>query len=106
MLQGEEFEKALSRSGNKLQAGAALESILSELREIGADKIDSIKIVKSLMDVSMAQAKHLVDCSETWDDRFEHDRAFQASVRIAAEELRLNTDIEVMIEDRDVDPKP
>jgi ribosomal protein L7/L12 len=82
-----------------------LEPVLFKLRKKGADKIDSIKIVNTAMNVSTAQAKSLVDCSEAWSDRYADDIALHASVREAAEKLKNEADgTEVVIEERSPDP--
>lgn len=105
MLHAKDFEQSLAYSRGQLESGAALESVLLELRQRGADKIDSIKIVKSIMHVSMAQAKSLVDRSETWSDRYANDLALHVAARRAAESLK-NQDggPEVVIEERSADP--
>jgi ribosomal protein L7/L12 len=105
MLQSKDFNEALNHAQQQLQTGSGLETLLFELRGKGADKIDSIKIVKSAMNVSMAQAKSLVDRSETWSDRYADDRAFHEAVREAAQKLKNESGgTEVVIEERSVDP--
>ena len=64
MLDSVDFEQALDRFRLQLQSGVGLEPLLVELRVKGADKVGSIRIVKSTMNVSMGQAKSLVDRSE------------------------------------------
>jgi ribosomal protein L7/L12 len=105
MLQSKDFNESLAKAQKQLQAGSGLEPLLFELRAKGADKIDSIKIVKSAMNVSMSQAKSLVDRSEAWSDRYADDHAFHAAVREAAERLKdEGGGTEVVIEERSVDP--
>jgi ribosomal protein L7/L12 len=105
MLHNKDFKEALNRAHHQLEVGLDLEPVLFELREKGADKIDSIKIIKSSMHVSMAQAKSLVDRSETWSDRYADDHAFHEAVREAAKKLKNEAHgTEVVIEDRSVDP--
>src|SRR5579859_1812463 len=105
MVQNNDLNEALERAHHQLQVGLGLEPVLFELREKGADKIDSIKIIKSSMNVSMAQAKSLVDRSETWSDRYADDHAFHEAVREAAEKLKNEAGgTEFIIEDRSVDP--
>jgi hypothetical protein len=58
-------------------AGADRETILIFLRERGFDKIDSIKTIRSLYSLSMAEAKELIDRSVAWSDRFESDMEFR-----------------------------
>jgi len=106
MLQSEELVKALDRAREQVQAGIDLEPVLFSLREKGADKIDSIKIVRTVLNLSIAQAKSLVDRSETWSDRYADDHAFHEAVRQAAERLKTeNTGTEVVIEERSSDPE-
>jgi len=105
MLTEMDFNAALGNAQLELDSGAGLERILAELRNRGADKIDSIRIVKTAMKISMGQAKSLVDRSEVWNDRYEHDRAMHESARQAVEELKKAGDgIEVIMEERSADP--
>jgi ribosomal protein L7/L12 len=105
MLQSEDLDKILVMARQQLQAGSGLEPVLFELRCKGADKIDSIRIVKSAMNVSMGQAKTLVDRSETWSDRHSDDLAFHEVAREAVQKLRIESwGIEVIVEDRSADP--
>jgi ribosomal protein L7/L12 len=106
MLQGKDLDDALAGAREELRAGSGMEPPLLELRRFGADKVDSIKIVKSSMSVSVAQAKSLVDRSEAWADRYEADGALHQAVREAVERLAdEDSGAEIMIEDRSVDPE-
>jgi len=58
-------------------AGADRETILVFLRDRKLGKIDSIKIVRILYALSMAEAKDLVDRSAAWSDRFQSDMKFR-----------------------------
>ena len=63
---------------HRLQAaGADCETILVFLREQGFDKIDSIKTIRALYSLSMPEAKHLIDHSPAWSDRFDRDMEFR-----------------------------
>lgn len=107
MLCSTDFDAALDRARQQLRTGSGLDPVLLELRCAGADKIDSIRIVKSAMNVSMGQAKSLVDRSETWSDRYCDDQAFHGVVREAAEQLKRESgETEIIIEERPVDPDP
>jgi hypothetical protein len=65
----------------------------------------SIKVVKSAMHVTTAQAKSLVDRNEAWSDRYVDDRALHAALREAAEKLKdEGGGADLVIEDRPVDP--
>ena len=105
MLQGKDFDEALANAQNRIRRGSGLEPVLFELREKGADKIDSIKIVRSVMNVSMGQAKSMVDRSEAWSDRYADDRALHRVARDAIERLKHESGgTEIVIEERSVDP--
>ncbi|HET6932775.1 MAG TPA: hypothetical protein VFI45_20790 [Candidatus Acidoferrum sp.] len=54
-------------------AGADCEVILVFLRERKLDKIDSIKTIRLLYNLSMSEAKDLIDHSAAWSDRFDSD---------------------------------
>jgi hypothetical protein len=54
-------------------AGADEETILVFLRDRRFNKIDSIKVMRSLYGLSMPDAKNLVDHSAAWSDRFYSD---------------------------------
>jgi len=58
-------------------AGADGETILVFLRDRKFDKIDSIKTIRLLSDLSMPEAKDLVDRSVAWSDRFYSDMEFR-----------------------------
>jgi hypothetical protein len=66
-------------------AGADRETLLVFLRDKGFDKIDSIKTIRPLYGLSMAQAKELIDNSDAWSDRFYYDMEFRG---IATQALR------------------
>lgn len=105
MLENKDLDQALANAQKKLRAGSGLEPLLFELRVMGADKIDSIKIVKSAMNVNMGQAKSLVDRSETWSDRYADDCAFHQAVREAVERLKNESGgTEIVIQEPSVDP--
>ena len=72
--------------------GASLEMILMFLRERGFDKIDSINTIRTLHRKSMAEAKQIVDQSETWSDRFHHDMQFRESALEALREIAASQD--------------
>ena len=105
MLSCEEFDQALQDFQDSLKSGACLEPLLLQLRQRGADKIDSIRIVKSAMTIRMAQAKSLVDCSDAWSDQVVGDLALHQALRqtirqLSSEESRPK----VVLEERSVDP--
>lgn len=106
MLKSEDFGTVLNDASKHLQAGGSLEALLFELRRRGADKIDSIKVIKSAMALSMPQAKSLVDRSETWSDRYDQDKAFHEMAREVASKLSIESkEPTVIIEEHSPDPK-
>jgi ribosomal protein L7/L12 len=106
MLKSEDFGIALDDPSKHLQAGGSLEALLFELRKRGADKIDSIKVIKSAMALSMPQAKSLVDRSETWSDRYAQDKAFHEMAREVASKLSIESkEPTVIFEGHSPDPK-
>jgi len=48
--------------------GHPIDLVLATLREQGASPIDSIKAVREVSGVSLAEAKRIVSGSPTWDD--------------------------------------
>jgi hypothetical protein len=68
-------------------AGANREMILVFLRDRGFNKIDSIKTVRPLYSLSVAEAKDLVDCSAAWSDRFDSDIEFRKTALRALRDL-------------------
>jgi hypothetical protein len=54
-------------------AGADCETILVFLRERKFNKMDSIKTIRLLYNLSMPEAKDLIDHSAAWSDRFDSD---------------------------------
>jgi hypothetical protein len=57
--------------------GASLEMILMFLRERGANKIDSIKLIRALYGKTMPEAKEIVDHSSVWSDLLQRDIEFR-----------------------------
>ena len=106
MLKSKDFGTAFNDASKHLQVGGSLEALLFELRRRGADKIDSIKVIKSAMGLSMPQAKSLVDRSETWSDRYAQDKAFHEMARAVASKLSIESkEPTVIIEEHSPDPK-
>lgn len=73
-------------------AGADCETILVFLRERKFDKIDSIKTVRLLYNLSMPEAKDLIDHSVAWSDRFHHDMEFRETAIRALRDLAASKD--------------
>jgi ribosomal protein L7/L12 len=105
MIKPDDFGLALNEASRQLQTGGDLEEVLFELRKQGADKIDSIKVLKSAMGITMGQAKSLVDRSDTWSDRFVQDQAFHQMVRDVASKLPTEKNgLNVTVEEDTPDP--
>ena len=84
--------------------GASLEMILMFFREKGFDKIDSINAIRALRGKSMAEAKEIVDHSETWSDRFLSDMEFRETAWEALREIAASQDPslpKIIINERD-----
>ena len=60
-----------------LASGAAVEQIISILRERGFSKAHSIKVLVDLGQADMNEAKGIVHKSPTWADVRERDEEFQ-----------------------------
>lgn len=73
-------------------AGADCETILIFLRERKFDKIDSIKTFRLLYNLSMSEAKDLIDHSAAWSDRFQHDMEFRRAAIRALRDLAASKD--------------
>jgi ribosomal protein L7/L12 len=70
-----------------LRTDSSEEQVVEHLRQLGLDKLDSIKVLRSATGMSLGQAKKTVHCSEAWADRREADDAFHEAAFAAAKEL-------------------
>jgi hypothetical protein len=59
-----------------LAKGADHEALVSFLREKGCFKLDSIAVLRKVLEISLGQAKGIVHCSATWSDVREADDRF------------------------------
>jgi ribosomal protein L7/L12 len=75
-----------------IEAGADREMILLFFRDNGMNKIDSIKSVRLLYKMSMAEAKELVHRSNTWADCFHRDEELHETARRALQDLAASND--------------
>lgn len=106
MLTADEIADALSDAAQHLKGGGDIETLLFNLRRRGADKIDSIKVIRASMGFSTAQAKSLVDRSETWSDRYAQDQAFHAALKKGVSELSHEVDEpEIVVDEQSPDPQ-
>jgi hypothetical protein len=62
------------------ETGVDLENIISYLRSEGCWKIDTIAILREVLEISLGDAKSLVHCSSVWRDLREQDDAFHDQV--------------------------
>ena len=73
--------------------GADREMILVFFRDRGFDKIDSINTVRAIYGLAMPEAKHLIDYSAAWSDRFESDMEFrETALRVLRDLAAENAD--------------
>jgi hypothetical protein len=59
-----------------LESKVDREGLVSYLRGQGCLKLDSMAILRQVLDISLGQAKGLVHCSATWQDVRERDDKF------------------------------
>lgn len=64
-----------------------LEDVMSFLRQYTGSKLPSIKIVSHLLDISIGEAKELVDKSRTWLDQQEEDDKLRKMIQDAFDTL-------------------
>jgi ribosomal protein L7/L12 len=74
------------------RAGADCETILVFLRDRKFDKIDSIKTMRLLYNLSMSEAKDLIDHSAAWSDRFHSDMKLRETAMRALRDLAASKD--------------
>jgi ribosomal protein L7/L12 len=70
-----EYESLLQEALRLVELDAPDEDLLRVLRESGANKTESIKIVKTAKALELRQADDLVHYSATWADRRTDDEA-------------------------------
>ena len=70
-----EYESLLQEAFRLVELGTPNEDLLRILRESGANKIESIKIMKIAKALELRQADDLVHYSATWADRRMDDEA-------------------------------
>ena len=82
----------IADSHRLVAAGADLETVLVFLRERKFDKIDSIKTIRLLYNLSMSEAKDLIDHSAAGSDRFHTDMKFRETAIRALRDLAASKD--------------
>jgi ribosomal protein L7/L12 len=70
-----------------LRSGSSEEQVVAHLRQIGLDKIDSIKALRAATGMSLGEAKEKVHLSAAWADCREADDALHEAMFAAAKEL-------------------
>ena len=70
------------------------EAFLRRLRELGAEKIESIRSVRRLANISLGEAKEVVHFSRTWADRRAADDEFHESVIATCDEIMREDKVE------------
>jgi ERCC4-type nuclease len=65
---------------NMLAQTSDVERILNYLKSNGCSKTQSIVMLKSIKDISLDESKQIVHFSQTWQDRFNDDEKFHASI--------------------------
>lgn len=73
-------------------AGADCETILVFLRDRSFNKIDSIITIRLLYNLSMPEAKDLIDRSAAWSDRFHSDMKLRETAMRALRDLAASKD--------------
>lgn len=69
-----------------LARGITDEDLMTFLRAEGCSKIDSIAVLREVLNISVAEGKALVHLSRAWADVRERDNAFHEALINAADE--------------------
>src|SRR3990172_2917260 len=85
-------KKYLPESRRMHDTGRSTEDILAWLREQGATKVESIRLLIELGGLANEEAKMIVHWSDAWQDTREADDGLQASVEEAARQLLKSLD--------------
>lgn len=65
---------------NMISEGRSVEEVLSRLRRDGHSRIESIKVLMTLQDCSLTEAKRAVHASDTWKNAREDAEAVHESL--------------------------
>lgn len=65
---------------NMISEGRSVEEVLSRLRRDGHSRIESIKILITLQDCSLAEAKRAVHTSDVWENAQENAETVHESL--------------------------
>lgn len=63
------------------------DAVLAQLRSDGFSPVESIKVTRAVLHVSLGEAKQIVHTSEAWSDARDDFERLQANVEQAATEL-------------------
>ncbi len=64
----EKYPAMVTRAKELLEAGTGLDDVLLELRELSPSIIQSMKVVRDVLQVPMQEAKLIVHRSRAWSD--------------------------------------
>ncbi len=68
MITDDQLNLLLERSRQILLASDEMESALQYLRQNGCTKVDSMRVIVKLQDLTLDDAKRIVHFSKTWED--------------------------------------
>jgi hypothetical protein len=83
------YPRFLATASSMRHAGATTDEWLQAIRDDGATIIDSVKVVRQLLGVSLGEAKPIIDESPVWSDVRESNRRVRAQIERMVEEDRL-----------------
>jgi ribosomal protein L7/L12 len=86
-----DFERSLSAARRMRSEGVDTEYIVGYLRASGLYQIQSIKILREIDGLNLAQAKKLVHLSRTWADTRDADDSLHDSAERALHDLNIST---------------
>jgi ribosomal protein L7/L12 len=82
-----EMTSLLAQAEQLQRDGRDIDDILVFLRAQGCSKIDSIKLLMQLSNLTLAEAKERVHCSRAWDDTRAADEALHEALDEAIEQV-------------------
>jgi ribosomal protein L7/L12 len=95
------LQDIISDSKKLIAAEASREMILVFLRDRGLDQIDSIKVIRNVYEMSMADAKDLLNTSCAWADKQEETAQLHEAALAALYDLARTYNIRIKLEDDD-----
>ncbi len=88
LTESSEWRKYLEESRRMYDSGSSTDDILAFLRQQGATKVESIRLLIELAGLTNEEAKLAVHWSDAWRDTREADEELHATVEEAAKHLR------------------